>query len=346
MLMVSLDSALAEGQGFFAYGDADKLNAPCLSCHKESKKVGSKLVIDVTQFGHTTHSRFGCTTCHDGVGATHPDGKPVAHTTGCFDCHAKEAAVYEQSSHANKAPCTGCHNPHQVFSPEEISGDGINSQCARCHDKFRIEALHARWLPQADLHMSMMPCVTCHSLATDYTVTLYISRRGERGSGQKYVAASYKELKELAGTGDLQKLVDTNEDNYISLEELRRFNSEAGKQHIFLKGMITPVGVTHAFQTFDNRWDCTFCHVKGKEAMQKSALALPQPDGTYRTVSIEKGAVLDALRGIPDFYLMGSTRNDTLSYMGLAIVVGGMVMPIGHGFLRFLTRKNRNGKEH
>lgn len=335
------------GPGSFDYGtNGEKSNAACLSCHKNPNRVGTKRTIDITQFGHTTHSKFGCKTCHDGVGADHPNGRSVAATTGCYDCHEKEGNVYEKSSHAKNARCTGCHNPHQVFSPEEISADAINAQCGNCHDKLRVEAQHARWLPQADLHMAMMPCVTCHSMAKDYTITLYITKHGDRvGGSKKYTAASFKELRELAGTDDLQKLIDSNGDNYISLDELRRFNKEASRKKIFLKGMITPVGVTHEFQTFDDRWDCTFCHVKGKEAMQKSSIALPQPDGTFTTVAIEKGAVLDALRGIPDFYLMGSTRNDTLSYLGLAIIVGGMLMPIGHGTLRFLTRKNRNGKE-
>lgn len=51
--------------------------------------------------------------------------------------------------------------------------------------------------------------------------------------------------------------------------------------------------------------------------------------------------MLDALHTIPDFYLMGSARNTTLNKIGLAIIAGGLVMPVGHGFLRFLTRKNR-----
>jgi hypothetical protein len=39
--------------------------------------------------------------------------------------------------------------------------------------------------------------------------------------------------------------------------------------------------------------------------------------------------------------MMGATRNASLNLLGLAILAGGLVMPVGHGFLRFLTRKNR-----
>ncbi len=39
--------------------------------------------------------------------------------------------------------------------------------------------------------------------------------------------------------------------------------------------------------------------------------------------------------------MMGATRNASMNLFGLAILAGGLVMPVGHGLLRFLTRKNR-----
>jgi hypothetical protein len=70
-------------------------------------------------------------------------------------------------------------------------------------------------------------------------------------------------------------------------------------------------------------------------------VSFPEQNGTFRQVAVEKGAAMDALRSIPNFYLMGSTRNGVLNKIGLLIIAGGMVMPVGHGFLRFLSRKNR-----
>jgi hypothetical protein len=78
--------------------------------------------------------------------------------------------------------------------------------------------------------------------------------------------------------------------------------------------------------------------------MQVSYVAFPRPDGSYVRVPVERGAVLDLLYGTPDFYMMGATRNAALSQIGLGIIVAGLIMPVGHGALRFLTRKNR--KEH
>ena len=61
-------------------------------------------------------------------------------------------------------------------------------------------------------------------------------------------------------------------------------------------------------------------------------------------MAVEKGAILDILFGTPDFYMLGTTRSTALNIVGALIIAGGMMMPIGHGTLRFLTRKNR--KEH
>jgi hypothetical protein len=80
--------------------------------------------------------------------------------------------------------------------------------------------------------------------------------------------------------------------------------------------------------------------------MQTSYIAFPEQDGSYIRLAVEKGAVLDVLNGTPDFYMMGATRSKWLNIAGLMIIFGGMVMPIGHGTIRFLTRKNREGKGH
>ena len=56
---------------------------------------------------------------------------------------------------------------------------------------------------------------------------------------------------------------------------------------------------------------------------------------------VEKGAILDILYGTPDFYMTGFTRNKTLSIIGILIVASGLMVPILHGTLRFLTRSRR-----
>jgi hypothetical protein len=43
--------------------------------------------------------------------------------------------------------------------------------------------------------------------------------------------------------------------------------------------------------------------------------------------------------------MTGKTRNDTMNKVGLLIIAGGMIMPVGHGFLRLMSRNIRNRKE-
>lgn len=342
--LLSIICFAADGRaqdGTYSFGNSAGKNTVCISCHGDQAKVGVKNHIDTTAFGRTTHAKFGCKTCHDAVTDRHPDGKGVSRTTSCHDCHFDIVTEYSKCSHAAQAPCGGCHNPHRVFKPEEISGDDLNKQCAGCHEKHKITASHARWLPQTDLHLGAIACVTCHSKAENYVITIYVTKRRGGNPESKLEPAGFEELRKRAGGDNMQYLIDRNRDNYISLNELRIFNRNPDNKDLYLKGMLTPVKPTHTFQTFDNRWDCSFCHTSGPEVMQTSYLAFPDQNGTFRKVDVEKGAVLDALHAIPDFYLMGSTRNGMLNKVGLAIILGGMIMPVGHGSLRFLSRKNR-----
>jgi hypothetical protein len=175
----------------------------------------------------------------------------------------------------------------------------------------------------------------------DYVITLYLIKRRNYEQAGMLELASQGELKALAGEKNIQSLVDTNNDNYISLTELKMFNRNPEYKTLRLQGMMTPEVVAHNIQILDNRWDCSFCHASGPKAMQTSFLSLPESDGSYHRVAVEKGAVLDALFGTPDFYMVGSTRNAALDYIGLTIIAGGFILPVGHGMLRFLTRKKR-----
>ncbi len=94
--------------------------------------------------------------------------------------------------------------------------------------------------------------------------------------------ANYDALKKLAGTGDIQKIIDSDDDGFISLGELKKFNGNQALQNLSLQGIINPETVTHDLKIMDNRWDCTFCHASGPGAMQTSFLALPREDGGFR----------------------------------------------------------------
>jgi hypothetical protein len=319
--------------------------ADCLGCHGDAGAVGRDLMVNPLTFDGTAHAELGCPACHEGVADTHPDDGIAPAKSECRGCHQEIHQEYARTAHAGNAACGDCHNPHQVHGSAEVSGQDMNRPCAACHSPADMTAAHDAWLPQADLHLEMLPCISCHTGSENYVINLFISRRarlaGMPTRGNPFELASQAELQELAGDGEIASLVDTDGSGEVSLAELRRFNGSSRFGDLRLKGMLTPETVTHGLQIQDNRWDCTYCHASGPDALQTSYLAIPQADGTYRRLPVEKGAVLDVLNGTPDFYMLGATRNRNLDLVGLAILAGGLVMPIGHGALRFLTRKNR-----
>lgn len=319
----------------------------CQDCHSDATVVGASFVVKQSTFDTTAHADIGCPTCHASVGNGHPDDGLTPSKASCQDCHDAISQEYAGSSHHGSASCNDCHNPHQVWSATAVSGHDMNQQCALCHEPAEIAALHTEWLPQTELHLNMLPCVSCHTAAKENVITLYVVKRPDDGEFRNLAPASYAELQALVKDKSTQTLIDGNEDNYISLTELRLFNLDA-KNPLRLQGMMTPETVTHDFRSLANRRDCSFCHASGPEARQTSFLSLPQSDGSYQRVPIEKGAVLDALYGTPDFYMVGSTRSTLLNYIGAFIIAGGLIMPIGHGSLRYLTRKNRQeeGSSH
>lgn len=333
-------TATAADQGF-SYGSIDGKSGNCLSCHDSDNSVSPRYRIDTQRYSNTSHARIGCSACHDSISAAH-SGDGIASTkTGCLECHKDTAEEYARSNHADKASCGDCHNPHQVNAAQEISGREMNQICANCHSSEKMTVKHAQWLPQADLHMEMLPCVTCHTASQNYLITLHIIKREGDNRYGEFKLASFDELEKLARGKGIRSLVDVNGDTYISLAELRQFNANPDHKLLRLQGVMVPEQVTHSFQILDNRWDCTFCHASGPRAMQTSILAVPEKNGTFTRLAVEKGAVLEALGSTPDFYMTGATRNGKLNIIGLAIIGGGLLMPVGHGFLRFLTRKNR-----
>ncbi len=322
---------------------ADPGNGMCMNCHgsKEIMRLeGENKYIDPIKFAATTHAIVGCTTCHDHVPAGHLKDGYVPSKATCGDCHDPVLKEYAKSFHASKAGCTGCHNPHEVRLPVFMSGDDINSKCSRCHDSRKTIQSHSKWLPQAELHIDSLPCITCHTGSKDYVITLTIESR-KPGTKGDFKNASYEELAALEKGEEVSRVIDLNGDNLVSLEELRAFNHKLRGKNMRLWGMMTPEVVTHSYQILDNRWDCSFCHASGPRAMQKSFIAFPDKSGGYIRIAVEKGAILDILYGTPDFYMLGSTRSTYLNIIGALIVAAGMSVPLAHGFFRFLTRKNR-----
>lgn len=317
----------------------------CLACHTSADDVGEQNVIDAQLFAKTHHAEEGCTACHE-VSDDHPDSDQAPTMAAeCADCHDTVSATYNSSVHADNASCTDCHNPHAALPPTSLTGVQMNKPCQQCHEPEEVEGTHAKWLPEAGVHISSVPCVTCHSSADKFVISLYITHRKNDRAYAPYELMDYAGLQKKAAGKSISALIDTDQNGEVSLDELSAFYKHSGKSGLRLWAMMTPENVDHDFRTMDNRWDCTYCHAAGPDKMDSSYIVLPQPDGTYKRLPMEKGATLNALFGTPDFYMVGATRSKTLNIIGLLILLGGLAMPIGHGSIRFLTRKNRR-KEH
>lgn len=314
----------------------------CLGCHGDVDEVGDELFINADKFLPTKHAEMGCVTCHESVTDEHPDdGEAVSHAD-CLDCHEEIGTEYSATEHAENATCSDCHNPHQVHGIEAVSGPEMNQKCSQCHESVDVMDSHAKWLPQASLHISKVPCITCHTSVDSYAIVLNVTQKRKKAEGVKgYRFSTYKDLKEYSGNKEITRIIDSDGDNHISLAELRTFNKNPAYSDLLLSGTMVPSAISHDLSTLDNRYDCTFCHASGPGSMQTSFVAFPNENGTYQRMSVEKGAMLDTLYGTPNFYMTGPTRSPVLNIIGLLIICGGFIMPIGHGTLRFLTRKNR-----
>lgn len=320
---------------------AARENSECLGCHGTRAIIeqgGARLYIDPQQFAETSHRFVGCSSCHDSVTDKHPaDGIKPAHAS-CRECHGAIVGEYAASMHARNAACANCHNPHHVRKLAYMSAVEINAICNRCHMLPASVKSHRQWLPQTELHLNALPCITCHTGSKNYAIDLFIEKEDRQGN---FHMPDYQELHGATGGREVSSLIDANGDNFISLSELRSFNRTARSNGMRLRGTIMPRIMTHSYQILDNRWDCTFCHVSGTKIMQVCYVSFPTKTAGYIRIPVEKGAVLDALYGTPDFYMTGATRNKQLSIIGALLIACGIIIPMGHGFIRFLTRRRR-----
>ncbi len=315
-------------------------SAECQGCHGEAAMVGNDLVVNAEVFATTPHAEMGCPSCHM-VSNSHPDGEPVK-KLGCPMCHSKAAEEYSGGIHAEIAACIDCHDPHSALGAASVSGYAMNQMCTNCHAPDTTAKSHAEWLPwlpQTEVHLGTVPCVTCHTNSKEMAITWYISNY--KVPDGEFTPVSYEELAERANNGEVPQIIDTNNNGRISINELSTFNTADEYRKLHLAGMMIPEEFSHDFAMPENRWDCTFCHASGPDALQTSFVAFPEADGTLQRLPVEEGAVLDALYATPNFYVIGATRNPILNWIGGIILVGGLLMPLGHGTLRLLTMKNR-----
>jgi hypothetical protein len=175
-----------------AQSPAPHANEECLACHGEPTAT-NRLVLPET-YAESIHGQLGmaCVDCHQDVATAdfpHPE-KLAPVQPVCATCHSDQAALYDQSAHAEAlraaptsvaATCKDCHGTHDIkpkTDPESrVYHLNISQTCAACHGnadviargniaagnvaKMFADSIHGRALVKAGL-MSAPACTDCH----------------------------------------------------------------------------------------------------------------------------------------------------------------------------------------
>ncbi len=316
----------------------------CLDCHADKDMVSEEYVIGPASFQRSSHAEIGCLGCHESVSDDHPDTEVIT-TTRCQMCHDAIEEEYQASVHGQNATCQECHNPHQTRSVGWQSVESGNHSCLECHAEKQNLNYHQRWLPHASLHLAKLPCVTCHTVTSGYQVALSFEKKQAAGLAKTSRPMVMSDLLEEGGVSGLS-WIDKDDDGLISRAELKSLQDSAEDQNLRLQVTLVPAEVSHHLTTFDNRFDCTFCHAAGSKSVPSGYITLPVAQEQVGIFPVEQEAVQAVLNAHRNLYITGVTRNASLDMFGLMIIASGFILPVGHGTFRLLTRnRRRHGKD-
>ena len=286
-----------------------------------------------------------CVGCH----APHSVVKGAAatmDTVPCKTCHGDIFKAYSASVHGQlrqqgltMAPlCFGCHGAHDVAVPS--AGVGRRDVCLGCHTE--ALASHRTWLPNVDLHFSVVSCPVCHAPKAQRMVNLIL-----------YNPTTQKETPRPLGIPEFQTLDGAHNDGKAGLDPttllalLRASDGPHGKTA--LRGRLeVRTGVEDHELTLASQaiGTCSTCHKQGSAAFQSVVVSVAGPAG----IPIRYDANTEVLRSaltinsVGGFYAIGGTRVTILDVLlGLALV-GGIGGPLTHmawrwSFRRILDRR-------
>jgi len=325
-------------------------NQSCGSCHAEkfTQYEGSIHASLVAEGNLTAPMCSDCHTAHaiQSMAVYEPvTGQP------CKSCHQDIYDAYAQSVHGKarsegnvirashiQAPiCADCHNAHEVTAV--AAGEQLRATCLNCHDN--ATQAHAEWLPNSELHMTVVACPACHSPMAERGIDLELYDRLAQvpvGRDDNY-----------DGMGDRIRAVDESADGLDALElwKLVRESSREGQAvDVTLRGrMKVQTGVeAHrlAIKASAVR-NCDSCHRKDSSAFQNVTVSIANPNGRKQYFQANKevlGSIV-SVEPISDFYAMGGTRIKLLDGLVIIGLIGGLAVPIGHMTIGRLLRKKR-----
>jgi hypothetical protein len=334
-------------------------NDECMECHSddslersESEGMKENLYLDYSKFKFSVHNVNGiaCIDCHSDIEELNYDNE-VPHNTAlnmvnCDGCHEEEGEAYLDSVHKKASgkgitiPCYACHGYHYVTHLEADSVfERENSFCLKCHNPDNFHD----WLPQKETHFAFVECAVCHAPDSPR----YIALRFFDLVSKKFFSDT--ELLKALGTDydGFMDLVDQNKDKIISTDEveniifLLRQKEIRGTFHGELVVEMVPT-VHHVNRGGANR-ECEQCHNPESPFFQEVYMCLNKEDGTREHFKVERN-VLESYY-VNHFYALGGTRVRLLDRIGLALIIGGICVVMGHLSVRVATAPGRKRKK-
>ncbi|HEY1588927.1 MAG TPA: cytochrome c3 family protein [Rhodanobacter sp.] len=308
----------------------------CATCHaKESQLWGQSVHAALVKAGNQVAPV--CTDCH----APHTMVKGAAQaieTVPCKSCHTKIYSAYLSSVHGVMrehgllaAPlCTNCHGAHDVAVPS--AGVGRRDVCLGCHTE--ATASHRTWLPNVDLHFSVVSCPVCHTPRAQRVVNLTL-----------FSKTTQKEVSEPAGIPQFEthgvagKVPGLDPTTLVAL--ISALNRDGAQGQASIRGRLDVLtGVEDHELTVANKAisDCRVCHEKGAAAFQSVVVSVAGPAGIpvhYSAAGDVLSSVL-SLNSVSGFYAIGGTRITLLDVLFVLALFGGVGWSVAHWFARFV----------
>jgi Ni/Fe-hydrogenase b-type cytochrome subunit len=223
----------------------------------------------------------------------------------------------------------------------------MKAACFGCHKG--VEDAHKKWLPNAELHLSMIACAACHAPASGKGIYLQFV---DRISG---APIRENQILEILGTDSValaERLnahgegIKSGELSYI-VKQLNERGADAKVTYLG-KMDVSKYSEAHEFSVKKSAVrECESCHSKDSKFFKNVTLAVIKADGSIARFGAEPGILgtLSSAGAVRQFYVLGGTRLGVLDWLGILMIIGGMLFPVAHIAIRVATVSLRKSKE-
>ncbi len=294
-----------------------------------------------------------CTDCHGFHTVGPKTTYEILSGVPCRKCHEDIFKIYAKSVHGmakangvHQAPlCSSCHFAHEIKFTAMT--DKIKSACLGCHKG--VEGLHEKWLPNAELHLSVVACAACHAPTSEKGIFLQLV---DQKTGKPF---TQEQIMQLLGTSNEElserlnahgQGIDSYELSYI----VKQLNERGSGAKVTYLGRMDVNRYSDAHQLSLKKnavRECESCHTSDSKFFKRVTLAIIKGDGALTRYSAKPDvlrSIVSAL-SLRQFYVLGSTRLTVVDWAGIFVVCCGFLFPIAHITLRVLTMPARKAKK-